>query len=173
MIRHFIATAAMFAACTLFSSSPVAAQAKGSADAMAAKRTNPHWKTPRNAWGQPDLEGIWTTDDMRGVPMSRPQQYGTNVYLTDEQFAQRAKQRGTARDVDNARTGTFRNEEGSRDFSYTSMVIEPADGLPFIGKPTTDQEIYVATGFSGNGMTFGTLAAMLTASLRSLASIRK
>src|SRR6187551_2658399 len=128
MIRQFIATVALFAAGTFLSSTPVAAQAKGSADAMAAKRTNPHWKAPRNAWGQPDLEGIWTTDDMRGVPMSRPQQYGTRGYLTDEEFAQRAKQRGTARDVDNARTGTFRNEEGSRDFSYTSMVIDPPDG---------------------------------------------
>ena len=128
MIRQFIATVAMLAACTLLSSSPVFAQAKGSADAMAAKRVNPHWKAPRNAWGQPDLEGIWTTDDMRGVPMSRPQQYGTRSYLTDEEFAQRAKQRSTARDVDNARTGTFRNEEGSRDFSYTSMVIDPPDG---------------------------------------------
>ena len=82
MIRQFIATVAMFAAC-LLSTSPVAAQAKGSADAMAAKRVNPHWQAPRNAWGQPDLEGIWTTDDMRGVPMSRPQQYGTRGYLTD------------------------------------------------------------------------------------------
>jgi hypothetical protein len=48
--------------------------------------------------------------------------------MTDEEFANRAKQRATARDVDNARTGTFRNEEGTRSFSYTSMVIEPADG---------------------------------------------
>ena len=51
---------------------PAAAQAKGSADAAAAKRANPNWKAPRNAFGQPDLEGIWTSDDMRGVPMSRP-----------------------------------------------------------------------------------------------------
>ena len=65
---------------------------------------------------------------MRGVPMSRPPQFGTRLYLSDEEFANRAKQRATARDVDNARTGTFRNEEGTRSFSYTSMVIEPADG---------------------------------------------
>ena len=128
MIRQFLAAVALFAACTLLSTSPVAAQAKGSADASAAKRANPHWKAPRNAWGHPDLEGIWTTDDMRGVPMSRPPQFGTRAYLTDEEFAARAKQRGNARDVDNARTGTFRNEEGSRDFSYTSMVIDPPDG---------------------------------------------
>ena len=31
---------------------------------------------------------------MRGVPMSRPQQFGTRAYLTDEEFAARAKQRG-------------------------------------------------------------------------------
>jgi hypothetical protein len=58
---------------------PAAAQAKGSAEAAAAKRVDPHWKTPRTAWGHPNLEGIWTTDDMRGVPMSRQQQYGTRL----------------------------------------------------------------------------------------------
>ena len=68
-----------------------------SAEASAAKRTDPHWKAPRNAWGQPDLEGIWTTDDMRGVPMSRPEQFGTRAYMTDEEFAARAKQRDAAR----------------------------------------------------------------------------
>jgi len=104
------------------------AQAKGSADAMAAKRVNPHWKAPRNVWGQPDLEGIWTTDDMRGIPMSRPAQFGTRAYMTDDEFAKRDKDRRNARDVDDARTGTFRNEEGTRAFSYTSFVIDPADG---------------------------------------------
>ena len=52
---------------------------------------------------------------MRGVPMSRPAQSGTRAYMTDEEFANRAKQRDNARDIDNARTGTFRNEEGTRD----------------------------------------------------------
>jgi hypothetical protein len=123
-ISAFAACAALLA----WTTPPAAAQAKGSAEAGAAKRLNPNWKAPRTAWGHPDLEGIWTTDDMRGVPMSRPQQYGTRVYLTDQEFADRAKQRGTARDIDDARTGTFRNEEGSRDFGYTSLVIDPPDG---------------------------------------------
>ncbi len=65
---------------------------------------------------------------MRGVPMSRQAQYGTRMHLTDEEFAARARQRNTAREIDDARTGTFRNEEGSRDFSYTSMVVDPPDG---------------------------------------------
>ena len=107
---------------------PAMAQAKGSAEASAAAVVNPKWAPPKLAWGHPDLEGIWTSDDMRGVPMSRPAQFGTRKYLTDDEFAQRAGERSKARDFDNARTGTFRNEEGSRDFGYTSLVVDPADG---------------------------------------------
>jgi hypothetical protein len=104
------------------------AQAKGSAEAAAASYVNPKWTPPKLAWGQPDLEGIWTSDDMRIVPMSRPEKYGTRRYLTDEEFAARAKEREQLRKVDDARTGTFRNEEGTRDFGYTSLVIDPPDG---------------------------------------------
>jgi hypothetical protein len=130
MIRRLSTSIAFLTVCTLCAAwpAPARAQAKGSAEASAARLTNPHWKAPRTAWGHPDLEGIWTTDDMRGVPMSRPQQFGTRMYMTDEEFADRARQRNNARDVDNARTGTFRNEEGTRSFGYTSMVIDPPDG---------------------------------------------
>jgi hypothetical protein len=107
---------------------PAAAQAKGSAEASAAVFVNPTWARPKLAWGHPDLEGIWTSDDMRGVPMSRPQQFATRRFLTDQEFTQRAQQRNEARAFDNARSGTFRNEEGSRDFGYTSLVIDPPDG---------------------------------------------
>ncbi len=109
-------------------SPPALAQAKGSAEAAAARRVDRNWKAPRNAWGQPDLEGIWTTDDMRGVPMSRPESFGTHAHLSDQEFDARARERAEARKVDDARTGTFRNEEGSRDFGYTSLVIDPPDG---------------------------------------------
>jgi hypothetical protein len=120
------------AACGLFltaTASPAYAQPKGSAEASAAKRTNPNWKVPRTPWGHPDLEGVWTTDDMRGVPMSRPASFGTRLFMTDEEFASRAKQRDTARNTqDRGAVGTFRNEEGTRSFGYTSMVIDPPDG---------------------------------------------
>ena len=51
--------------------------------------------------------------------------------------------------------------EARFDARWSGQVIETADGLPFIG-PTTDHQ-YVATGFSGNGITFGTLGAMMVA----------
>lgn len=107
---------------------PALAQAKASAEASAAANVNPKWAVPKMPWGHPDLEGIWTSDDMRGVPTARPKEYGTSRYLTDAQFAARLQERADARKVDNARTGTFRNEEGSRNFGYTSLLIEPADG---------------------------------------------
>jgi hypothetical protein len=126
---RLLTIAAILSASVLCIAGPARAQAAGSADAKAAKRVDPKWKAPRTAWGHPDISGTWTTDDMRGIPMSRDvKRYGTRQYLTDEEFAARAKQRQAARDVDDARTGTFRNEEGTRDFSYTSMVIDPPDG---------------------------------------------
>jgi Rieske Fe-S protein len=38
-------------------------------------------------------------------------------------------------------------------------VIDTPDGLPYIGRVTDHQ--YAATGFNGNGITFGTLGAMM------------
>ena len=46
------------------------------AETTAAKAKDPNWKAPRTAWGHPDLEGIWTSDDMRGIPTAAPGQPG-------------------------------------------------------------------------------------------------
>jgi glycine/D-amino acid oxidase-like deaminating enzyme/nitrite reductase/ring-hydroxylating ferredoxin subunit len=45
------------------------------------------------------------------------------------------------------------------DRRWTGQVIETNDGLPYIGEIAERQ--FVATGFSGNGMTFGTVSAMM------------
>jgi glycine/D-amino acid oxidase-like deaminating enzyme/nitrite reductase/ring-hydroxylating ferredoxin subunit len=50
-------------------------------------------------------------------------------------------------------------------FRWSAQVEEPVDGLPFIGRNSMSQNVYVATGFSGNGTTFGTIAAMIVESL--------
>jgi len=44
---------------------------------------------------------------------------------------------------------------------WSGQVIETPDGLPYIGQTAEHQ--YAATGFAGNGMTFGTLGAMMIA----------
>jgi hypothetical protein len=87
---------------------------------------------------------------MHGVPMSRQASYGTREYLTDTEFSTRARQRENARKVDDARTGTFRNEEGTREFGYTSMVIDPPDGRVPATVPAARTRRQV-TGTFGNG----------------------
>ena len=42
---------------------------------------------------------------------------------------------------------------------WSGQVVETVDGLPFIGESAENQ--FIATGFSGNGYTFGTAAAIM------------
>jgi Rieske Fe-S protein len=44
---------------------------------------------------------------------------------------------------------------------WSGQVIETPDGLPYIGRNADHQ--YAATGYAGNGLTFGTLAGMMIA----------
>jgi glycine/D-amino acid oxidase-like deaminating enzyme/nitrite reductase/ring-hydroxylating ferredoxin subunit len=48
-------------------------------------------------------------------------------------------------------------------YRWSSQWYEPADGLPYIGKTPLPAPVWIATGYSGNGMTFGTVAGMLLA----------
>lgn len=44
---------------------------------------------------------------------------------------------------------------------WSSQYFEPADGLPYIGHlPGHPENIYVATGYGGNGMTYSSVAAL-------------
>ena len=48
---------------------------------------------------------------------------------------------------------------------WSGQVMEPADGMAFIGRNPGDENVYIATGDSGNGMTHGTIAGMLLSDL--------
>ncbi len=61
--------------------------------------------------------------------------------------------------------GRFR-ELGPARYRWSGQVMEPIDGLGFIGRnPLDEQNVYICTGDSGNGMTHGTLAGMLIGDL--------
>lgn len=52
------------------------------------------------------------------------------------------------------------------EFRWSGQVMEPIDGLALIGRNPLDHDnVYVATGDSGNGMTHGTIAGMLITDL--------
>jgi glycine/D-amino acid oxidase-like deaminating enzyme len=46
-------------------------------------------------------------------------------------------------------------------YRWSGQVIESVDGLPYIGPNSPDSRVYVATGYAGNGLTFGTLAGTI------------
>jgi glycine/D-amino acid oxidase-like deaminating enzyme/nitrite reductase/ring-hydroxylating ferredoxin subunit len=51
-------------------------------------------------------------------------------------------------------------------FRWSGQVMEPVDGLAFIGRnPLDAPNVYIATGDSGNGMTHGTIAGILLTDL--------
>jgi hypothetical protein len=57
----------------------------GQAQPSSAKTYTP----PRTPWGDPDLQGIWPGTDMVGVPFERPPQFGTRLFLTEDEFKAR------------------------------------------------------------------------------------
>jgi Rieske Fe-S protein len=51
------------------------------------------------------------------------------------------------------------------DYRWSGLVMEPADSLGLIGRDNSAQNVFIATGDSGHGMTHGTLAGMILTDL--------
>jgi|SRR5688572_506004 hypothetical protein len=96
--------------------------------AVAARSTASGATVPRTPWGDPDIAGMYTTDDMRGIPRERPVEFGTRRFLTDEEYAARVKRDHETRTREDNRVGAFRNDVGTRTFRQTSLVVDPPDG---------------------------------------------
>jgi hypothetical protein len=94
----------------------------------------------RKSWGDPDLEGEWTSEGEFGVPFERPPELGTQRFLTDEQYAERIESVRERDQRDLAPVDVFSaNVEGrsapiphwreyNTDSRRTSLVIDPPDG---------------------------------------------
>lgn len=48
---------------------------------------------------------------------------------------------------------------------WSAEFFEPADGLPYVGRVPLTKHLYLGTGYSGTGLTFGTVAGRLLADL--------
>jgi hypothetical protein len=114
---------------------PLAAQTSGDRAVSNMQAWN-----ERKSWGDPDLEGEWTSEGEFGVPFERPPELGTRRLLTDEEYAQRLES-VRARDArDLAPVDVFSaNVEGrnapiphwreyNTDSRRTSLVIDPPNG---------------------------------------------
>ena len=98
------------------------------AEDTAAAVVDPSWKAPRTSWGHPNLEGVYSTDDMRSVPRDRPEEMGTREKLTPEEFAKRAQSDAEERDRVLNKSSYSSNSVGSRTFGWTSQIIDPPNG---------------------------------------------
>jgi hypothetical protein len=119
-------------------------------------------------WGDPDLQGTWSSEAELSVPFERAPQYKDRTFLTDEEFAQRLKQTSTQLQSDLAEFEVFtadtRNAgavgsatsppphwlERGKTSRRTSLVIDPPDGRV----PAT----VAGRGRGGRGAAVGTFA---------------
>jgi Rieske Fe-S protein len=57
-------------------------------------------------------------------------------------------------------------QTGGVEFRWSGQVMEPVDGIAYIGaNPLDEENVFIATGDSGQGMTHGTIAGMLLSDL--------
>src|SRR5688572_17547736 len=150
MLRRLLASIGLAAAIALVASLPVAGQGSGAAApdlVITAFNGGPvpaKWVAPKTPWGEPDLQGVWSSDDAtfgvsrnqggRGRGGAAPQSNAAppapqGLYLNDEQWAARQKQ--ILQGIQNAENAvsTFRSDFARRAFRQTSYVVDPPDGM--------------------------------------------
>ncbi|HVG53540.1 MAG TPA: hypothetical protein VM846_03900 [Vicinamibacterales bacterium] len=129
---------------------------------------------PLTPWGDPDLQGTWSSESELSVPFERNAQYGDRKFLTDTEFAQRQKQTATQLQSDSSEFDVFsadtRNAgavgsatsppphwlERGKTSRRTSLVIDPPDGrIP----PTVQGRGRGGRGRGGDAGTFAGLGA--------------
>ena len=94
---------------------------------------------PRTPWGDPDIQGVFTSDDSLGVGIERRPEFGDRLFLTEEEYEARVRQGaessralGEEFEAEDPRVGTgppsHWSERGDEASRQTSLVIDPPDG---------------------------------------------
>jgi len=129
----WIIGASLFA---IAASAPAVAQAPAGAPKTSSETA---WNE-RTPWGDPDLQGEWTSEGEYGVPLERPTQFGTRQLLTDDEYTKRLDDVRARDERDLAPIDVLSGKvEGPsapiphwREYNTTSrrtsLVIDPPDG---------------------------------------------
>ncbi len=126
MTRSFAISLALIGAISSTTAMPASAQAD--------------YTPPRTPWGDPDIQGTFTSDDSINVGMQRRPEFGDRLFLNEEEYNDRVQQ-GAAR-AENLLGEEFAPEDANigtgppahwlelgDEFSrQTSLVIDPTDG---------------------------------------------
>src|SRR5436190_11518150 len=125
--QHAVTICAVVGLVVLAASVLVAQQLSRSAPVAAS------WSQPRMPWGDPDLEGVWTSDNNFSIPLERPAAFANKEFLDgkdlDDELARRARR------IEGVRVG---GEVGSGPPHWyenlaarsrrSSLIIDPPDG---------------------------------------------
>src|SRR6516225_9546043 len=134
MNYRFLALILGLAALASVATKPALAQS-----AKAASTAAKTWAQPKTPWGDPDIQGTWTSDDCIGTPMNRPANLGDRLYFTEQELSQRQTQIDKQHDNDlvdtvapDARVNTgppgHWGERARRPCRQTSLVVDPPNG---------------------------------------------
>jgi hypothetical protein len=138
MKPHMSTLGAALGASLLFIAGPAAAQAPAPAPKTPVKATAKSFVPAKTAWGDPDLQGVYTNKDESGIPFERPGQFAgkTNADVDDEELreliaarAQAAVERAPG--IGGAETGagpTHWYENYGAKNSRAWLVVDPPDG---------------------------------------------
>src|SRR6202162_1745602 len=127
-MRHLVCISALVAMAAIALGQAASSQAKKSPAATS-------WTQPKTPWGEPDVQGTWTSDDCIGTPLNRPANFGDRLYYTEQELAQRETNLEGQQQNDlvetvapNARVGTAPpghwGERARRPCKQTSLVID-------------------------------------------------
>ncbi len=115
---------------------------------------------PRTPWGDPDLQGVWSSDPEAGVPFERPVELGEKASLSTEELEQEIDEREAQR-ADRAPTlggitgagPTHWFEDWGQQSNRTSLVIDPPNGRvpPLTPEAQGQGRGFGAAGSFGNG----------------------
>ena len=84
---------------------------------------------PRTSWGEPDLQGVWTSNSSQGIPLERPDDIATEELTPEEAVARR--EGGTLGSIwgyDREWRDTTLGYGNARVSTQVAMVIDPPDG---------------------------------------------
>jgi len=100
--------------------SPASAQAPSGAPPRSGA---PRASAARTAWGDPDLQGIWTNDGANMTPTERPKQHADRATLTEEEVAQKAEEQKKR-----LSGPQWYEVTPQKPIAQTSLVVDPPDG---------------------------------------------
>ena len=134
-MRFRVSIAALAAVAAVFALTAEPAIGQSAKAAAAAKS----WTQPKTPWGDPDLQGTWTSDDCIGTPLNRPANFGERLNYTEQELVQRQDQLARQKQNDLQETVTPDQQVGTgppghwgerarRPCKQTSLIVDPPNG---------------------------------------------